>query len=338
MSDTIQLAPYGVPLVNYAPYSQDLDLFTTQLGWRYNRVGVNPDFAIAPDGTMTADHFFEFVDTVPASYFLFDVPPASFTAVAGSTWTTSVFFKGDTRTQFAFGYGAAGGQSAFGHNGAAQDMIAVFETIPSKAGQLYATAFPETLPAPLQYIGNGWWRAAVTVTAFQNGLVEPKIQLVVNGSGGYIGNGSGAYAWGLQIEPGSSASSYLPNSGATVPVTTTPYVAPTLGITASSILGLPLQVGVPQTFGIQLSGVVYQLTFLYRNDPGGNPGWFMDVSDANGVALAQGLAVVTGADVLGQLKHLGFGGALVGQTISNPDSLPTFANFGDDFRLFWAAA
>lgn len=102
-----------------------------------------------------------------------------------------------------------------------------------------------------------------------------------------------------------------------------------------TILAVPLQVGTPQSFGIQLSGVVYRLSLLYRNDPGGNPGWFLDISDASGNALVQGAAVVTGADLLAQLKHLGFVGALVGQTLSNPDALPTFADLGGDFQLFY---
>lgn len=335
MSDTIQLAPYGVAITNYAPYSQDLELFTALAGWRYNRMGINADFATAPDGSLTADHIFEFVDTSPQSYYLFDVP-SSLAAAVGSTWVASIFFKGDTRTQFAFGFGAAGGQSAFGHAGVAQDMVAVYETIPAKAGQLYATAFPETIPGPFIYIGGGWWRAQVSCTAFQSGLVEPKLQLVSNGTGVYTGNGSGAFAWGLQLEPGSLASPYLPNPG-TGSVSVTPTVPTKLQISASSIFSLPLQSGVPQTFGIQLSGVTYQLTFLYRNDPGGNPGWFMDVASATGTPLAQGLAIVTGADILAQLKHLGFGGALLGQTLSNPDMLPTFSDFGNDFQMFWAA-
>jgi uncharacterized protein DUF6983 len=45
--------------------------------------------------------------------------------------------------------------------------------------------------------------------------------------------------------------------------------------------------------------------------------------------------LVTGADLLAQYKHLGFTGALVVQTVSNPDAVPTFANLGDDGQVYW---
>jgi hypothetical protein len=98
---------------------------------------------------------------------------------------------------------------------------------------------------------------------------------------------------------------------------------------------IPLQVGTPQTFGIQLGSKSYQLTFAYRNDLAGLGGWFMDIADAIGNALVSGIAVVTGCDLLGPYQYLGFGGAIVGQTTDNPDALPTFDNFGDDFQLYW---
>lgn len=98
---------------------------------------------------------------------------------------------------------------------------------------------------------------------------------------------------------------------------------------------IPLQVGTPQTFSVQLGGVTYQLTFLYRNDPGGQGGWTLDIADAANNPIVQGIPLVTGADLLAQYRHLGFTGKLIVQTTSNPDAVPTFANLGNDGRLYW---
>lgn len=103
----------------------------------------------------------------------------------------------------------------------------------------------------------------------------------------------------------------------------------------STVFGIPLQVGTPQTFSIALSGVTYQLTFLYRNNDLG--GWTVDIADDRGNPIAQGIPLVTGADLLAQYKHLGFGGSLYVQTTSNPDAVPTFDNLGDDGQVYWVA-
>lgn len=101
----------------------------------------------------------------------------------------------------------------------------------------------------------------------------------------------------------------------------------------SAVYEIPLQVGTPQTFSIALGGITYQLTFLYRNDPSG--GWTVDIADSSGNPILQGVPLVTGADLLAQYRHLGFTGALVVQTTSNPDAVPTFTNLGDDGLVYW---
>lgn len=103
----------------------------------------------------------------------------------------------------------------------------------------------------------------------------------------------------------------------------------------SSVFTVPLQVGKPQTFSIALGGITYQLAFLYRNDTAGLGGWTLDIADASGNPVAQGIPLVTGADLLAQYKHLGFTGSLIVQTTSNPDAVPTFDNLGDDGQVYW---
>ncbi len=103
----------------------------------------------------------------------------------------------------------------------------------------------------------------------------------------------------------------------------------------SAVFSIPLAVGKPQTFPIQLGGVGYQLTLIYRNDSTGIGGWVLDISDGNDTPIVQGIPLVTGADLLAQYKHLGFTGALVCQTTSDPDAVPTFENLGDDGQIYW---
>lgn len=103
----------------------------------------------------------------------------------------------------------------------------------------------------------------------------------------------------------------------------------------SSILKVPLQKGVPQTFQVSLGGLSYQLTLKYRNTDEG--GWTIDIDDQSGNRLCSGIPMVTGTNLLGQYQHLGFGGALFVQTTSDPDAVPTFENLGDDGLLYWVS-
>ena len=103
-----------------------------------------------------------------------------------------------------------------------------------------------------------------------------------------------------------------------------------------AIFNIPLDVGQPQTFPIQLSGVEYQLTFRYRNAPDG--GWILDIADVASNPIINGIPLVTGANLLDQYQHLFFRGALFMQTTSDPDAVPTFANLGEDALLYWVDA
>ncbi len=96
---------------------------------------------------------------------------------------------------------------------------------------------------------------------------------------------------------------------------------------------IPLQPGTPQALSVILGGITYQLTFLYRNDPAA--GWTVDIADAAANPIVQGIPLVTGADLLAQYGHLGFGGKLVVQTTNNPDAVPTFENLGKDAQIYW---
>ena len=96
--------------------------------------------------------------------------------------------------------------------------------------------------------------------------------------------------------------------------------------------------GIPETFRIALAGIFYRLTVQWRDDPGGEGGWFLDIADDQLNPILSGRAMVTGADLLEQYEYLGIGGSLFVQTIQQPDATPTFDNLGTDANLFFVPA
>jgi hypothetical protein len=101
----------------------------------------------------------------------------------------------------------------------------------------------------------------------------------------------------------------------------------------STIFSVPLLVGTPQQLLTTLSGKEYSLGLNYRNSIEG--GWTLDISDNSGNPIAQGIPLVTGANLLAQYAHLGFIGGLYVQTSTNPDAVPTFDNLGADAQLYY---
>lgn len=87
----------------------------------------------------------------------------------------------------------------------------------------------------------------------------------------------------------------------------------------------------PQSFTIQLLGVVYQMTLQWRNNAQG--GWVLDIADEAGAPILSGIAVVTGTDLLGQYAYLGFGGSLYVINSAGGDDAPTFTDLGTDTHL-----
>lgn len=89
----------------------------------------------------------------------------------------------------------------------------------------------------------------------------------------------------------------------------------------------------PQSFSITLGGVEYRLTVKYQNTLLG--GWYIDIADASGSPLVNGIPLVTGCDLLGQYKYLGFNGEIRVQTSNAPDEPPTWDNLGVQSHLYW---
>jgi hypothetical protein len=111
----------------------------------------------------------------------------------------------------------------------------------------------------------------------------------------------------------------------------------------------------PQTFSIQLGGVTYTMTLTYHEAYMGLPnatigidtdsltytdtndvgGWILDISDANSNPIACGLPLITGIDLLYQLKYLGISGSLVATVDGDPDGVLTFNGMGTTSHLYF---
>lgn len=94
---------------------------------------------------------------------------------------------------------------------------------------------------------------------------------------------------------------------------------------------LPLQ-ATPQSLTIELAGNTYQLTVRWNVTASC---WAMDIADSTGAALVNGIALVTGVDLLEQFSYLELGGALVCQTDSDLTAPPTFENLGTTGHVFF---
>lgn len=89
----------------------------------------------------------------------------------------------------------------------------------------------------------------------------------------------------------------------------------------------------PQTFGIVLAQVAYNVTVQWRDADQG--GWVLDLADENNVLIVGGIPLVTGADLLEQFDYLAIGGSLIVQTDHDTDAVPTFANLGVSSHLYF---
>ncbi|HWI02398.1 MAG TPA: hypothetical protein VNT52_00970 [Acidimicrobiales bacterium] len=101
---------------------------------------------------------------------------------------------------------------------------------------------------------------------------------------------------------------------------------------AEQLFRIPLE-PVPQRFEIDLAGVPYLVAARWNDAPEG--GWFLDLYDAEGEPLAMGCPLVTGANLLEQLAHLGIPGVLAIVTDGDEDAPPTLGNLGGESNLYY---
>jgi len=172
--------------VNYALRSQEFNLSPNSA----INASITPNAAIAPDGTLTADKLVE--DNISSTYKR--VQQGGFN-VSGD-YTVSFFVKEAGRYR---GYIQLLNTTNASVSFNLQDVSAS-GVVPSRT---------KIEPYP-----NGWYRVSTSHTF--NAGETPTVYIVMMNDAGqvtYTGDGSsGLYIWGLQVEPGSFPTSYIPTT------------------------------------------------------------------------------------------------------------------------------
>lgn len=160
-------------------------------------VGVTLTRAHGLDGGLTATRIVE--DEVAS---VREVRQTTISAVSGSSYTYSVYAKAipgaDRQIRVGFGNGGI-------ITGAA---LAVFNL------KDHTLASVDVGTAVIQKLGDGWARYSYTVVATKTGTITNYITLLVAGRAGYQGDkASGCLVYGVQIEVGRLATSYIQPAG-----------------------------------------------------------------------------------------------------------------------------
>jgi hypothetical protein len=174
--------------------SEDFD----DVYWTKLRVSVpTPNTAISPSGSLNADKLVE--DASNNTHMVYRILNTG--SLAAHTF--SVFAKADGRN---FVYLDCG-------DGFPLNSNAYFNLSNGTLGTIGANA-----TATITAFGNGWYRCSITATPTSTATNGFYIQIAsANGTRFYQGDGaSGIFIWGVQLEAGSFATSYIPTVASSV--------------------------------------------------------------------------------------------------------------------------
>lgn len=188
--------------VNLLTYSEQFD--TT---WAKTQATVTANSTTAPDGTTTADTL---LDTAVSNiHYISQTVTGS---PSGVTYTVSTYLKASTLGYATVGLSDISSGSLY--------AVVVFNLSSGTVATSGAagTGYSVT-SSSITSVGNGWYRCVATVVAgtsvaFLKAVVGCNKTGVITGSAGgfesYLGNGSGVFVWGAQLEAGAFATSYIP--------------------------------------------------------------------------------------------------------------------------------
>ena len=161
--------------------------------------------ATAPDGTTTADKFFD--DSTEASTHILHQTVAK--AASSLDYAFTVYVKAVEYSKF---------QLRLSEATVAHGVKATFDLTAEAAGAVASFGSGWTAGSSrITPLANGWYRCEMTGTSDTTTSIRSLIFLD-NGTGTtYNGDGaSGVYVWGLQLEQAAFASSYIKTAGSTV--------------------------------------------------------------------------------------------------------------------------
>ena len=101
----------------------------------------------------------------------------------------------------------------------------------------------------------------------------------------------------------------------------------------TSIVELNVSAEKAQRFVQELGGTSYNFRLTYNTESDGS--WILDIGDSNQVPIVAGIPLVSGTDLLGAYRHLGFTGSLVVTTDRGSGEVPTFEGLGTTSHVFF---
>jgi hypothetical protein len=201
--DPVTLAPRGLLIeesrVNLLLQSEDF----SSASYGKGETTVTANVINGPTGTLVADRL---IESTTASAFHY-VNQAVTKAASAAAYTFSVFLK-DAGRQVIVTVEADGSNGASMRvnlaTGAITGAAAAYGTFAAASGSLTA-------------VGGGWYRAAITATTGTETTLRGSVALHTGSTNVYTGDGvSGAYLFGVQLEAGAFATSYIPTAASTV--------------------------------------------------------------------------------------------------------------------------
>jgi len=197
------LAPLGLLIeqssTNLILYSEQFD----NVNWTALRATVTPNSTVSPDGTSNADLILD--TAVSGTHVLIQVIAKAASAIA---YTASVYLKASTRNN---GELRMSDQTGNGVR-VVFDLSAGTVSSPIAFGTGYTIGSSSITP-----VGNSWYRVSVSGTS--NTALINSIEIYVANAAlaiSYVGNGSGFYAFGADLEDLAFATSYIPTTTAQV--------------------------------------------------------------------------------------------------------------------------
>lgn len=185
---------------NLLKWSEEFD----NSSWIKPASTITANSTTAPNGTLTADTLI--ADTSNGQHRV----DQSILGISGTTYTFSVYAKQKEYSYISLRTG----------NGSLINFNVELGTILNSAAGVTAL---------IEEAGNGWYRCSVTQELTTSSTMFSRINIYDFSSGvNFTGDGtSGIYIWGAQLEQGSTATSYIPTTGAAVTrnadvITTTP--------------------------------------------------------------------------------------------------------------------
>ena len=242
----------GCPSILVEPARTNSLLYSEQFdnaSWGKTNATVTANTITAPDGTSTADTINLSAGTAPRV-------TQNYLIANSTTYTLSCFFKNIALTAgqtFDLRYNnQVGSPNNF-------EMIATIDLAAGTATYSFAgtlvTGYSGTVTGVVEPYPNGWYRISVTLTTGTGATNNGQIQII------HASQARSFYAWGAQLEAGSTATSYIPTVAAPVPrdadvtynISATTLIGQTEGTLFVDVIGTKDRVGSAKMI-LQISG------------------------------------------------------------------------------------